>query len=93
MSALIKSTPEAITAIATMQGIINGGLAEQVRALATAGDTAGDPANWDGPLAAQFRTVWSGTKGDLTRLLADLGELRERLQTVQQNIQLAGGAV
>ena len=26
MSALIKSTPEAITAIATMQGIINGGL-------------------------------------------------------------------
>ena len=36
MSALIKSTPEAITAIATMQGIINGGLAEQVRAAITA---------------------------------------------------------
>lgn len=92
MSAIIKSTPEAIGAIATMAAIINGGLAEQVQALAGAGDTAGDVANWDGPLAVQFRSVWGQTKADLQRLLADLAELRERLAVVQQNIQAAGGA-
>lgn len=92
MSAVIKSTPEAISAIATMQAIINGGLSEQVRALAGAGDTAGDAANWDGPLAAQFRSLWGETKADLQRLLTDLAELRDRLNVVQQNIQLAGGA-
>lgn len=92
MSAIIKSTPEAIQAIATMQAIVDGGLADQVHALTTAGDTAGDQANWDGPLASQFRATWVDTKGNLTRLLADLAELRQRLHTVQSNIQSAGGA-
>lgn len=92
MSAIIKSTPEAISAIGAMQSIIDGGLTEQVRALAAAGDTAGDPVNWDGPLAAQFRSVWADSKSNLQRLLVDLGELRDRLQVVQQNIQAAGGA-
>ena len=92
MSAIIKSTPQAIDAIATMQAIINGGLTEQIDALSRAGDTAGEEANWDGPLAVQFRQVWVDTKGNLTRLLTDLGALRERLNVVQHNIQAAGGA-
>lgn len=92
MSAIIKSTPQAIDAITTMQAIINGGLTDQVQSLANAGDTAGDPGNWDGPLAEQFRQVWTDTKGNLNRVLADLGALRERLQVVQTNIQTAGGA-
>jgi hypothetical protein len=92
MSAIIKSTPQAIEAIATMQAIINGGLTEQIDALSRAGDTAGDPANWEGPLAGQFRQVWVDTKGNLSRLLADLAALRERLNVVQTNIQAAGGA-
>lgn len=92
MSAIIKSTPEAISAIATMQAIINGGLTEQVQALSRAGDTAGDRANWEGPLAEQFRSVWGDTKVNLNRLVADLAELRQRLHVVQTNIQSAGGA-
>ena len=92
MSAIIKSTPEAIAAIATMQAIINGGLSEQVSALAKAGETAGEPQHWEGPSAEQFRGVWGQTKQNLTRLLIDLEELRKRLEVVQRNIQTAGGA-
>lgn len=92
MSSIIKSTPEAIQAIAQMQAIINGSLREQVQSLALAGDTAGDRANWEGPLAERFRGEWGGTKANLSRLLGDLEQLRVQLSAVQSNIQLAGGA-
>ncbi len=92
MSAIIKSTPEAIHAIATMQSIIDGGLQEGIHALATAGDTAGEPNNWEGPAAQQFRDVWTQTKGSLQHLQADLRELRERISQIQASIQAAGGA-
>lgn len=92
MSVIVKSTPAAIEAIRTMRTVITGGLTEQIGALSRAGDTAGDPAHWEGPLADQFRGVWSGTKADLQRLLADLEELRQRLDVVQLNIQSAGGS-
>ena len=92
MSATIKSTPEAIQAIATMQSIIDGGLHEGITALSTAGDTAGEPNNWDGPAAQQFRDVWSQTKVSLGRLQADLRDLRERISQIQASIQAAGGA-
>lgn len=91
MSVIVKSTPAAIEAIRTMRGVINGGLTEQIVALSRAGDTAGDVANWEGPLADQFRGAWSQTKTDLQRIVGDLEELRQRLDVVQVNIQSAGG--
>ncbi len=92
MSSIIKSTPESIQAIGQMQAIINGRLRDEVQALANAGDTAGDPVNWEGPLAQRFRGDWGGTKANLSRLLIDLEELRVQLSAVQANIQMAGGA-
>jgi uncharacterized protein YukE len=92
MSVIVKSTPAAISAIATMQSIIGGGLAEQISALSRAGDTAGDAANWEGPLADQFRAQWGDTKAGLQKVLADLAELRDQLNRVQANIQAAGGS-
>ncbi len=92
MSTIVKSTPVAIDAIRQMQAIIGGGLTEQIRSLCAAGDTAGDPANWEGPHANQFRMQWADTKGSLHRALAELAALQERLARIQADIQLAGGA-
>lgn len=92
MSAVIKSTPEAIQAIATMQAIIDGGLNDGIVSLSNAGDTAGEPNNWDGPSAQQFREVWGQTKSTLVHLQADLRELRARISQIQASIQSAGGA-
>jgi hypothetical protein len=92
MSVIVKSTPAAISAIGSMQSIIGGGLAEEIAALSRAGDTAGDPVNWEGPLADQFRAQWGETKAGLQRALADLAELRDQLNRVQANIQAAGGS-
>jgi uncharacterized protein YukE len=92
MSVIVKSTPAAISAVASMHSIIGGGLAEQIAALSRAGDTAGEPANWEGPLADQFRGQWGDTKAGLQKVLADLAELRDQLNRVQANIQAAGGS-
>ena len=92
MSTVILSTPTAMSALTRMQSIVQGGLADQVRQLCEAGDVAGDPANWEGPHATQFRAAWGDTKSSLHRLLGDLADLQVRLVRVQHDIQAAGGA-
>lgn len=92
MSVIVKSTPEAIDAITSMRSIIEGVLASGFDQLVNKGDTAGNPNNWDGPLAEQFRNMWSVTTADLRKLRTDLGELQQYIAKVQANIQAAGGA-
>ena len=93
MSVIVKSTPAAMEAIANMQRIIAGGLLEQCEALGRAGDEAGNPMNWEGPLADRFRQdLWPATTGTLRALQQDLEKLQQWLDSVQRNIQSAGGA-
>lgn len=92
MSTTIKSTPQAIEAIARMRGVINGGLLDQVTALKIEGDVLSDTNNWDGPLARQFTSTWPQTHATLMTMRDQLERLNVELDRVQQNIQAAGGA-
>ena len=92
MSSRVLSTAQAEQAIAQMQAIVNGGLAEQIARLDAQGKVLSTPDVWDGQLAAQFRdTTWPQTKSALDRARAELDLLREQLQRIAQNIMAAGG--
>lgn len=92
MSARVLSTEQAKTAIAQVQAIINGGLAEQISRLDAQGKVLSDPEVWDGQLASQFRDrTWPQTRTALDRARQELDELRSQLQRIAQNIMAAGG--
>ena len=90
MSVVVKSTPEAIEAIARMKSVVDGGLLEQVQALCTEAGRLMDTNNWAGPKADEFRQIWPETHRHLETARADLGRLSEQLRAIQQNIQTAG---
>jgi uncharacterized protein YukE len=92
MSSIIKSTPQAIDAIARMRSVINGGLLDQLSLLNQEGGVLSDPNNWDGPLARQFTGTWPGTHTQLLNTQRELVELNAELDRIQQGIQAAGGA-
>ena len=92
MSSVIKSTPQAIDAIARMRAVINGGLLDQLSLLNQEGGVLSDPHNWDGPLAQQFTGSWPATHSQLMHTQQDLVELNAELGRIQQAIQAAGGA-
>ncbi len=88
----VLSTDQAKTSIQQVQGIINGGLAEQIAQLDAQGKILSDPNVWDGPLAQQFRDqTWPETRSALERAKQELDQLREQLQRISQNIMSAGG--
>jgi uncharacterized protein YukE len=92
MSTRVLSTEQAKQAIAQMQAIVNGGLAEQIVRLDVQGKVLSTPDVWDGQLAAQFRdSTWPQTKSALDRARTELDLLREQLQKIAQNIMAAGG--
>ncbi|MDI6104796.1 pyrophosphorylase [Actinoplanes sp. NEAU-A12] len=92
MATRVLSTEQAKTAISQMQAIISGGLAEQITKLDGQGQTLSDSNVWDGPLAEQFRgQIWPDTKKALDRAQEELGQLREQLNKISQNIMAAGG--
>jgi uncharacterized protein YukE len=92
MSGRVLSTEQARTAIAQVQSIVDGGLAEQIARLDAQGRVLSSPDVWDGQLAAQFRdSTWPQTKSALDRARQELDLLREQLQKITQNIMLAGG--
>ena len=92
MSTRVLSTEQAKQAIAQMQAIVNGGLAEQIVRLDAQGKVLSTPDVWDGQLAAQFRdTTWPQTKSALDRARTELDLLREQLQRIAKNIMAAGG--
>lgn len=92
MAGRVLSTEQAKTAIQQLQGIINGGLTDQITQLDAQGRTLSDPNVWDGPLAERFRnTTWPETKSALDTVRVELEELRGQLQQISTNIMTAGG--
>ncbi|MBI2708947.1 MAG: pyrophosphorylase [Actinobacteria bacterium] len=91
MSGKVLSTPQAKDSIARMQTIINSGLAEQIDQLVSQGNVLCQPDVWDGSLAGTFRGEWPNTSSALKKAQADLEALRQKVQTINQNIMAAGG--
>lgn len=92
MTTRVLSTAEAESAIRRMQGIVNGGLVDQIRQLDAEGRVLSDPNIWDGALASEFRgAVWPDTKAALDKVTAQLEELRGRIEMINRNIMTAGG--
>ena len=88
----VLSTEEAKAAIGQMQGIINGGLTDQISQLDNQGRVLSDPNVWDGPLADRFRSqTWPETRQALERAKAELEQLRGQLRQISTNIFTAGG--
>lgn len=92
MSGRVLSTEQAKTAIAQVQAIVDGGLAEQISRLDAQGRVLSSPDVWDGQLAAQFRdNTWPQTRTALERARQELDLLREQLARITNNIMMAGG--
>ncbi|MDO4259246.1 MAG: hypothetical protein Q4C87_06980 [Actinomycetaceae bacterium] len=92
MAGRVLASPEAQSSIATMQGIIDGGLGDQIAKLDAEGNKLSDPNVWDGPLAERFRSsTWPDTSGALKKVQQELLELRAYLEQVQREIMAAGG--
>lgn len=92
MGQRVLATPEAVQAIQKMQQIIAGELTGQVRQLDTQGRTLSDPNVWDGPKANDFRSqLWPQVNSALQKALAELTELRTKLDGIQRDILAAGG--
>ncbi|CAO5230243.1 hypothetical protein [Frankia sp. AgKG'84/4] len=87
----VRSTPEAVSAIAGLASIVNGPLLGHFDELRSTARTLTDPENWDGRGAVDFRTsVWPGYERTLTELHSRLDQLRARLAEIQNDIQNAG---
>lgn len=87
----VRSTPQAMTAIADLSAIISGPLLNHFDELRSVARTLTDPENWDGRSATEFRTtVWPGYDRTLTELHTHLDRLRSRLTEIQNDIQSAG---
>lgn len=92
MPGRVLSTEQAKTSIKQVQGIIDGGLEEQIGKLDAQGKMLSNPDVWDGPLAQSFRDqIWPETKSALDKAKQELGELHQQLQGIAKNIMSAGG--
>lgn len=91
MSDRVLSTAAARTAITQFQRIVNGELYNQINELNAQGQILSDQNNWDGRLASEFRTHWQTTHSKLVGIKQALDELRQQVQTINQNIMSAGG--
>lgn len=91
MSTRVLSTEAARAAVRSMQSILAGGLAEQIRRLDAEGRTLSDPGVWDGRLAESFRSTWPATQAGLQRAVAEIEELRRRVEAINHDIMAAGG--
>jgi hypothetical protein len=87
---VVKSTPEAITAIDNMKKTINGGLLDNINTFVTYGDSL-NPDNFAGSSADQFYSEWPETKLALQNAVTRLGMMSDDIMTVNTNIQTAGG--
>lgn len=91
--ARVVTSEAAVTLIGRLQGDI-----EQVReALDTmlrTGNELASPQVWEGSAANQFRDgEWADTQRWATSSVQHLGELRARVEQVNQGIQQAGGGL
>lgn len=91
MSDRVLSTAAAREAIGSFQRLVNGPLVQQIAELNAQGQILSQPNNWDGRLAAEFRTHWSETHSKLQGIQQALDQLRQQVNTINQNIMQAGG--
>ena len=91
MADRVLSTDTARQSISKMQTIITGALAEQISALNSEGQTLSDPNVWDGALAQRFRGEWPQMNSSLQKAKEAVEQLRQQIQTINQNIMTAGG--
>jgi cytochrome c556 len=89
----VLSTDEAKASITRLSAIVNGPFTDEIANLETEGRTLSRPDVWDGPTAANFRSLWGNVEKNLAAFRADLDELRAHVQTVNANIMTAGGSV
>jgi uncharacterized protein YukE len=92
MSVRVLSTEQGKTAITRVSSILNGGLADQIRALKAEGQTLSDPNIWDGLLAEDFRSnTWPGAASNMDAVTASLEELQRTVASINADIMVAGG--
>lgn len=91
MSDRVLSTAAARDAISAFQRIVTGPLLQQISELNAQGQILSEPNNWDGRLAAEFRTHWADTHTKLIGIQQALEELRRQIHQINQNIMQAGG--
>lgn len=87
---VVKSTPEAISAIDNMKKTINGGLLENITSFIGYGDSL-NAENFAGSKADEFYTEWPETKTALNNAIERLNMMSNDIMTVNTNIQTAGG--
>lgn len=87
----VLSTEIARESVVKLNGIINGGLVEQITALSTTARTLSQPDVWDGTAAIQFRGVWDQTERALRDAQTQLEALRVEVDRINNNIMAAGG--
>lgn len=89
----VLSSDEAKASITRMAAIVNGPFTDEIANLETEGRTLSRPDVWDGPTAANFRSMWTGMEKNMAAFRADLDELRAHVQAVNANIMTAGGGI
>lgn len=87
----VLSTAAAREAIQRFGKIVNGDLLNQINSLNREGQTLSQPDNWDGRLAADFRSKWPETNAALQKMKTTLEELKSKVQQINENIMSAGG--
>lgn len=92
MSTRVLSSDQGRAAVARIQSILGGGLADQIAALDAEGAVLSDPNVWDGALAEEFRSAtWPATSTSLKAAAQALEDLRGRTQAINADIMTAGG--
>jgi hypothetical protein len=87
---VVKSTPDAISAIDSMKRTIAAGLLESIETFISFGDSL-NPENFAGSKADQFYGEWPDTKRSLQAAVERLTLMSDDIMTVNTNIQVAGG--
>jgi len=92
MSVRVLSSEQGKAAIAKIQTILSGGLAEQIAALKAEGSVLSDPNVWDGRLAEDFRSnMWPSVARNIDHVTGSIEDLRSRTQMINVDIMSAGG--
>jgi uncharacterized protein YukE len=87
---VVKSTPDALSAIDAMKKTINGGLLENISTFISYGDSLSSE-NFAGARADEFYAEWPETKRALHSAVERLDRMSNDIMTVNTNIQSAGG--
>jgi hypothetical protein len=86
------SSPEAIAAIKSMQGIISGQFGDVISALNKEAATLLDKSYFDGVEPSRFQTeLWPSTDKELKEAQQSLNDMSEQLSKMLQSIAEAGG--